>query len=176
WGKPSSRRTAGGTRTCDTRMEKLVRPSRAACQTAMELAGAVVSKPTAKNTPRSPGSILRGGFETHGEEYYLAIGVLACDGDGIHGGVGDAHVAAFGFDAEEIAGGAGDAEHVAVGDEGHAGHGGDGDGPIDDVERGHADGAAGSVDEFELPREKLIDAVAHERVGLAAADFHQDPG
>src|ERR1035438_10921196 len=59
---------------------------------------------------------------------------------------------------------------------GHAGHGGDGDGPIDDFERGHADGAAGSVDEFELPREKLIDAVAHERVGLAAADFHQDPG
>src|ERR1035438_10678445 len=41
-GKPSSRRTAGGTSTCDTRMEKLPRPSRAACQTAMELAGAVI--------------------------------------------------------------------------------------------------------------------------------------
>ena len=92
------------------------------------------------------------------------------------GRVGDAYVAAFGLDAEKIAGGAGDAQHVAVGDQGHARHGGDGDGPVDDFEGGDADRAAGSVDQFELRREKLIDAVAHQRVGLAAADFHQDPG
>ena len=118
----------------------------------------------------------RGGFEAHGEEYHLTIGVLAGNGDGVHGGVGDAHVAAFGFHAEEIAGGAGNAEHVAVGDEGHAGHGGDGDSLVDDLERSDADRAAGSMDEFELRREKLIDAVAHEGVGLAAADFHENPG
>ncbi len=41
---------AGGTRTCETRTEKLSSPSRAACQTAIALAGAVVSKPTAKKT------------------------------------------------------------------------------------------------------------------------------
>ena len=43
-------RMAGGTRTCEASMEKFVRPSRLACQTAMALAGAVVSKPTAKKT------------------------------------------------------------------------------------------------------------------------------
>jgi hypothetical protein len=41
---------AGGTRTCDTSTEKLSRPSLSACETAMALAGAVVSKPMAKKT------------------------------------------------------------------------------------------------------------------------------
>ena len=43
-------RIAGGTSTCEQRIEKFSRPKRRACQTAMALAGAVVSKPTAKNT------------------------------------------------------------------------------------------------------------------------------
>ena len=41
---------AGGTRTWDTSTEKLVSPRRRACSTDMALAGAVVSKPTPKNT------------------------------------------------------------------------------------------------------------------------------
>ena len=41
---------AGGTSTCDTSIEKFGIPSRSACHTAMALAGAVVSKPTAKKT------------------------------------------------------------------------------------------------------------------------------
>ena len=41
---------AGGTRTCETSMEKLVSPSARACHTAIALAGAVVSNPTPKNT------------------------------------------------------------------------------------------------------------------------------
>ena len=40
----------GGTSTCETRMEKLLMPCCFACQTAMALAGAVVSKPMAKKT------------------------------------------------------------------------------------------------------------------------------
>ena len=156
-GKPSSRRMAGGTSTCDTSMEKLARPSRVGLPDRHRVGG-------------------RGGFETDGEEDHLAIGILARDRDGVHRGVGDAHVAAFGLDAEKIARGAGDAEHVAVGDQDHAGHGGDGDGLVDDFERRDADRAAGSVNQFELRRQQLVDAVAHERVGLAAADFHQDPG
>jgi hypothetical protein len=32
------------------------------------------------------------------------------------------------------------------------------------------------VDQFELGREEFIDAVAHQRLGLAAADFHENPG
>ncbi len=41
---------AGGTRTCDTSALKFVKRRRRACQTAMALAGAVVSKPMAKKT------------------------------------------------------------------------------------------------------------------------------
>ena len=41
---------AGGTSTCETSMEKFVRPRRWACSTDIALAGAVVSKPTPKNT------------------------------------------------------------------------------------------------------------------------------
>ena len=46
---------AGGTSTWETRMEKFVRPSLLASQTAMALGGAVVSNPTAKNTTRLSG-------------------------------------------------------------------------------------------------------------------------
>ncbi len=46
---------AGGTSTWEVRMEKLSSPSSRACQTAMALAGAVVSKPTAKNTTSRSG-------------------------------------------------------------------------------------------------------------------------
>lgn len=42
--------TAGGTSTWETRIEKFSRPSWAARATARALAGAVVSKPTAKKT------------------------------------------------------------------------------------------------------------------------------
>ena len=41
---------AGGTSTCETSMEKFLTPSCCARQTAMALAGAVVSNPTAKKT------------------------------------------------------------------------------------------------------------------------------
>ena len=46
---------AGGTRTCEQRIEKLRTPSRFARQTAMAFAGAVVSKPTAKKTTSRSG-------------------------------------------------------------------------------------------------------------------------
>ena len=43
-------RMAGGTSTCETSMEKFVRPCRFACHTAIALAGAVVSNPMPKKT------------------------------------------------------------------------------------------------------------------------------
>ena len=49
-GESSTAEMAGGTRTCEARIEKFSRPSFAACATAIALAGAVVSKPTAKKT------------------------------------------------------------------------------------------------------------------------------
>ena len=46
---------AGGTSTCDTSKAKFVSPRRFACHTAVALAGAVVSKPTAKKTTTRSG-------------------------------------------------------------------------------------------------------------------------
>src|SRR5581483_3977228 len=46
----SRARIAGGTRTCEASMEKFVNLSRLAWYTAIALAGAVVSNPTARNT------------------------------------------------------------------------------------------------------------------------------
>ena len=46
---------AGGTSTCDTSIEKLASPCCLATFTAMALAGAVVSKPIARNTTSRPG-------------------------------------------------------------------------------------------------------------------------
>ncbi len=54
-GDSSSAVIAGGTSTCDTSTLKLSMPRRAASATAIALAGAVVSKPTAKNTTCRPG-------------------------------------------------------------------------------------------------------------------------
>ena len=49
-GAPKIASIAGGTSTCEQRIEKLFSPNCLACQTAIALPGAVVSKPTAKNT------------------------------------------------------------------------------------------------------------------------------
>ena len=46
---------AGGTRTCETSIEKLPTPSARARVTASAFAGAVVSKPIAKNTTSRSG-------------------------------------------------------------------------------------------------------------------------
>ena len=71
--------------------------------------------------------------------------------------------------------GAGHAKHIAIGDEGHAGLRSDGDGLVDGFERSDAHRAARTVDELDALGQNFIDAVAHERVGLAAADLHEHP-
>ena len=43
------------------------------------------------------------------------------------------------------------------------------------LDRRHADRAAGPVDQRDLGRQQLVDAEADDRVGLAAADLHQRP-
>ena len=55
-GAESRLSSAGGTSTWATSSEKLPSPCVSACRTARALAGAVVSKPTAKNTTSRSGS------------------------------------------------------------------------------------------------------------------------
>ena len=53
---------------------------------------------------------------------------------------------------------------------------GDLDRLVDIVDRRDADRAAGAVDQRDVRRQQLVDAVADDGVGLAAADLHQRPG
>ena len=50
-----------------------------------------------------------------------------------------------------------------------------GDGPVDHLERRHADRAAGPMDERHLFGQQAVDARLDERVRLSAADLHQVP-
>ena len=121
------------------------------------MAGAVVSKPTAKKTTCRSGELLR-------------------ESDGVERRVEHPHVAAAGLHREEVELGAGDAEHVAERGEGDLGAAGDGDGAVDQLERRDADGAARAVDERDELGEHPVEAVLDERVGLPAADLHEGPG
>ena len=57
-----------------------------------------------------------------------------------------------------------------------SGRDGDGVGPVDHLQRRHADRAAGAVHQLDARRQDVVDAVLDDRVRLAAADFHDGPG
>ena len=107
---------AGGTSTCETSTEKFSRPRRAAWTTAMALAGAVVSNPTAKKTT------WRSGF-------FRARATASI------GRVDDPHVAPLRLDRQQVLLRARHAEHVAEGAEDHLGPRGDGHGLVEDLDR-----------------------------------------
>lgn len=73
---------------------------------------------------------------------------------------------------EEVAVRSGDAKHVAERREDHAVALRDRVRAVDRLERGHAHRAARAMDELDLGREHLVEAVAQDRVGLTAADLH----
>jgi len=66
-GAASSAAIAGGTSTCATSRLKLRNPASAAANTAMALAGAVVSNPTARNTTSASGCALASATASNGE-------------------------------------------------------------------------------------------------------------
>jgi len=68
------------------------------------------------------------------------------------------------------------AQHVAEGTEDDVGAARDGVRLVDHFERRDADRTAGAVDQLDIPRQQVVDAVFDDGVGLAAADFHDDPG
>ena len=117
-----------------------------------------------------------GGFEADGEEDDLFVGIGAGDLEAVQRRVDDAHVAAVGLDGEEVAIGAGHAQHVAKGAEDDVGAARDGVRLVDHLQRRDADRAAGAVHQFHAFGQKLVDAILHDGVGLAAADLHQHPG
>ena len=74
---------------------------------------------------------------------------------------------------QALALGAGHAQHVAVGREDDAVALGEADRHVEPAGGQHADRAAGAVHHFDIRGQQILDAVAEDRVGVAAAEFHQ---
>lgn len=115
------------------------------------------------------------GLKADAEEHDLTVGVLARQFDGIERRVDDSHITAAAFDREQILTAPRHTQHVAERTEDHARLRGDGQRLIDHLERRDAHRAARAVDQLDLVRKQLVDAVADDRVRLAAADLHQRP-
>ena len=118
----------------------------------------------------------RGGLEADAEEDHLLVGVVPREVERVERRVDDAHVAAGALDPEQVLLAAGHAQHVAERAEDHVGPRRDLQRLVDDLERGDADRAAGSVDQLDAVGQQLVEAVPDDRVGLAAADLHHRPG
>ncbi len=69
-----------------------------------------------------------------------------------------------------------DAQHVSVRNKNHVRPGRDRDGLVDQFQRGDAHRAARPVDQLDLRREHLVQAVLDDGMRLATADFHNHPG
>ena len=93
WGEERIASMAGGTRTCETRTEKLVRPLALGLDDRHRIGR-------------------RGGFESDGEEDDLLVGMLAGDLQAVRWRIHDPHVAAARLDGEEVKRGPGDPQHV----------------------------------------------------------------
>ncbi len=117
----------------------------------------------------------RGGLEAYSEEDHLPIRVGLGQLHRVQRGVDNAHVTAGGLHRKEVAGCARHPEHIAEGAEDHLGTPRDLQRLVDELDRGHADWTAGTVDQADARRQQFIDAEAHDGVGLAATDFHECP-
>ena len=148
---------AGGTRTWETSTEKFLMPCFCACQTAIALPGAVVSKPMAKKTTFLSG-LARAIFKR------------------IDRRIDDAHIGAARFEHEQVDLRTRHAQHIAEGAENDVGPLRDGVRLVDHLQRGDANRAAGAMHELHFVRQQMIDAIFDDGVGLAAADLHQHPG
>jgi hypothetical protein len=92
----------------------------------------------------------RRGLEADGEEDDLPVRVLLRELHGVQRRVDDAHVAAVRLHGQQVGVAARHAQHVAERREDDVGRRCDGDGAVDHLERRHAHGAAGTVDQLDL--------------------------
>src|SRR5271165_317939 len=76
---------------------------------------------------------------------------------------------------EQIGTGARNAQHVAIRNECQVGTCGKLQSLVDHFQGSDTDRAPRPVNQFHFPGQKLVDAVAHDGMGLAAANLHQHP-
>jgi hypothetical protein len=119
-----------------------------------------------------------GGLKAHRQHHHLAIGMGSGQGQGLQRGGEQTHITAGGTHPQQVvaAAAARHPQHVAVRTKHHVGPEGQLQGAVD---RGHGRDAhrtARTMDQLQARRQQLVEAGAHDRVGLAAADLHQGPG
>ena len=126
--------------------------------------------------PRGHG--IRGcrGFKADRKEDDLPVGILLGEFQRIERRVDDANVGAFGLGVEQALGRTRHAQHVAEGTEDHFRALRNRHGLVDQINRRHADRAAGSVDQSDVARQQVFETALDDGVSLAAADFHDGPG
>ncbi len=118
----------------------------------------------------------RGGLEADREEDDLPVGQRRGERERVERRVDHPHVRAARLRLEQRPAATRHAHHVAERGQGDAGLLGEGDRVVDAPHRDHADGAAGAVDELDLGRQQVLEAVAVDRVRVTAAHLHHAPG
>src|ERR1017187_9089806 len=116
-----------------------------------------------------------GGLEANGKEDDLFGRVCTRNLQAVQRRVNDAHIAAFGLDREQVTVRSGHAQHVAKRAEDYIRPPRNGMGLVDHLERRYAYRAAWPVAQLNTLRQKLIEPVLYDGVGLSAADLHQYP-
>ena len=134
---------AGGTSTCETSIEKLSSPC-----------------PGRKVHGHRVGR--GGGLEPDAEEDDLPVGVLLSQPDRVERRVDDAHVAALAFTRNRSCSLPGTRSMSPNEQKITSGTRGDRQRLVDHLQRGDAHRAAGTVDQLDLGRQQLVDAVADD--------------
>src|SRR5579859_3649317 len=135
-----------------------------------------IRQPFALRLPSGHGIGRGGGFKTDGKKYDALFRICTRNLERIHRRIDHTHVCAIGFGVEEVCMGAGYTQHVAVGNEDRVRSKRKLDGFVNRFHRCYADGTPRAVHKLHLPGQQLIQPVTHDGVGLAAANFHQNPG
>ena len=116
-----------------------------------------------------------GRLKANAKEDHFPLRVLLGNLHSVQRRIDNAHLPALAFNAKEIFAAAGDAQHVAKGAEDDIGLRGNRQRLVDHCQRGDTDGATRAVDQLDLLWQQLVNAVADDRMGLPAADFHDGP-
>ena len=117
----------------------------------------------------------RGRFEPYREEHDFLVRILPGELQRVERRVDDPHRSATRPHLQEIAVAAGNPQHVAEGREDHVRPRCQRERLVDLLERRHADGTSGTVYHLHGVAQQFVQALLDDRVGLAAAHFHEHP-
>ena len=117
-----------------------------------------------------------GGLESNGKKDHFTLWVLPRYLERVHWRIHGADIATACFRCKQVTVAAGYPQHVAKGTENDIGTRSKTDRAIDNLQRCYAHRAPGAMQQFDLGGQELLQTIFRNRMGLAAANFHQRPG